>query len=85
MSTSKENNSELCGASEMYLPRIKFGFCVLLLGRPKQLEDHSQPEITPDFRSKTITYFVLLALVEKLQGLWGSWPFSVLKVLFNPD
>lgn len=67
----------------MYLPRIKFDFCVLVLGRSKHLEDHSQPENTPDFHSKIITYFALLALVEKLQGLWGSWPSSVLKVLFN--
>lgn len=40
----------------MYLPRIKFGFCVLGLERPKQLEDHSQPENTPDFHSKIIIY-----------------------------
>jgi len=56
----------------MYLPGVKFGFYVLVLGRPQQLEDHSQPEDTPDFAGKIITYFILLALMEKLQGLWGS-------------
>lgn len=69
----------------MYLPRIKFSFCVLVLGRPQQLEDYSQPEDTPDFPSKIITYFILLALVEKLQDLWGSWLSTVLKYVFNAN
>lgn len=70
--------------SEMYLPSIKFGFCVLVLGRTQQLEDHSQSEDTTHFPGKIISYFILLALVENLQGLWGSWLCTVLKeYVFN--
>lgn len=52
--------------------RIKFHFCALILGREKQLEDHNQPENTPDFPGKIIIYFILVTLVEKLQDLWDS-------------
>lgn len=70
----------------MYLPRIKFGFCVLVSVKTQQLEDHSQSEDTARFPGKIISYFILLALVEKLRGLWGSWLCTVLKEnVFNTN